>query len=117
MKKRSLIGLLAVFIAFSCMGVRCQKVTDPSSSDYSLSYEGQNFSTRAECIQWCHDTYKPMLDQANEDHEEAMKACGDDKDCKKEANRVHQEQVKQIQAERQACIRSCHDQGSVGGGF
>jgi len=117
MKKRSLIGLLAVFIAFSCMGVNCQKVTDPGSSDYSLSYDGQNFSTRAECIQWCQDAANEMLDQAKSDREAAFEACGKDVDCKKAAIAAFQEEMKDIQAEREACIRNCHDQGSVGGGF
>jgi hypothetical protein len=116
MKKRSLFGLLALFIAFSCMGVKCQKVADPSA-DFSLPYENQNFSSRAECVQWCHDNYQPLLLEENERHQEAMFLCGDDNECKKEANRVHQEEVKRIQSERTQCVRSCHDQGTVGGGF
>jgi hypothetical protein len=120
MKRKSLIGLLAVFIAFSCMGVKCQKVMDPAdSSTFSLSHphDPPNFSSRAECVRWCQDTYRPLLEEANERHAAALIACGDDYDCMKEANRLHQEEVKAIQAERQACIRSCHSQGSVGGGF
>lgn len=117
MKKKSLFGLLAVFIAFSCMGLNCQKVTDPGSADYSFPYENQNFSSRAECVQWCQDTYRPQLLEENERYEAAVIDCGDNEECLDYEAKLHQGNVKGIQADRQQCIRSCHSQGTMGGGF
>jgi hypothetical protein len=117
MKKKYFCGLLALFIAISCMGVKCQKVTDPGSANLPLPYEDQTFSDRAECVTWCHDHYRPLLLEENRRHEAAMKACGDDKECKQLEAKTHQENVKRIQAERHECVKSCHSQGSVGGGF
>ena len=116
MKKRYLVGLLAVFIAFSLLGAKCQRVTDPSSAEYSLPYEGQTFRNMGECISWCNKYYKEMLLEENERHREAMQAC-EDPQCKNAETKIHQENVKRIQWERAECRRSCHDQGSVGGGF
>jgi hypothetical protein len=117
MKKKSLFGLLALFIAFSCMGVKCQKVTDPGSADFSPPYEDQTFSDRAACVRWCHDHYRPLLLEENQRHKEAMFLCGDDEECISEEEQRHKDNVKQIQAERHECVKSCHNQGEFGGGF
>ena len=123
MDKRYAIGLVVLLVAFSSLGLTCEKVTDPQSvstsgyGDYEPPFDPDSFQNNSTCQAACNEFYNELLATENERHRLAMKECKKDKECKKAETKLHQQNVKDIQAARQQCIRDCHDQGGTGGDF
>lgn len=129
MKKAYVLGLLAIFVVFASLGSQCQKVTDPaeggmtgySSSEYAPPFNTSDFDDEPTCQAACNDYYNGMKMEEIERHQEAMaELTGSDeivKEMRKDEIRFHIEEMRRIQGARNECVRSCHDQGGVSGGF
>ena len=129
MKKLYFVGLVAVFVAFATLGFQCQKVTDPasdslsgySSPEYAPPFSASDFDDAESCQYACNDYYSDMLEAENERHSEVMDGLeggsDDVKEMRREEIQRHKDTVGEIQAARKQCVRDCHDQGGMTGGF
>jgi hypothetical protein len=129
MKKRYVLGLLAVFIVFATIGSQCQKVTEPASvarsayphPEYAPPFSASDFSSEQTCQAACNEYYTGMLTDENRRHSEVMKGLSGNssevKEMRREEISRHKETVREIQEARQQCVRDCHDQGGASGGF
>jgi hypothetical protein len=129
MKKLYLVGMLATFVAFATLGFQCQKVTDPASDttsgyfspEYAPPFSASDFEDAESCQYACNDYYSDMLETENERHDEVMDGLTGGSDEVKELRReeilLHKDTVRYIQDARQQCVRDCHSQGGLSGGF
>jgi hypothetical protein len=129
MKKLYLVGLAAVFVAFATLGFQCQKVTDPASdgstdygnSEYAPPFDPSDCKNPESCRSACNDYYAKILKAENQRHIQVMKKLrGNSKAVKKlrlEEIKRHVDAVRDILRACRQCIRSCHDQGGLHGGF
>jgi hypothetical protein len=129
MKKRYVLGLLAVFVAFASVGSQCQKVTDPAGSSlaeysnpaYAPPFSPSDFADEPTCQAACNRYYNGLKADEMEEHKEIMDDLqGNDPEIqqmRKEELERHHEALREIQDARQQCVRDCHDQGGVSGGF
>ena len=129
MKKGHILGVLALIAVFSVTGFQCHKVTDPASDglseysnpDYAPPFNASDFSSEANCQSACNKYYTGLLKDENAYHSDAMKGFkGNDPQVKQDrAEEIdrHKLAVAEIQDARRQCIRDCHDQGGVSGGF
>jgi hypothetical protein len=128
MKKRYVLGLLAIMVAFATLGFQCQKVTDPASNtayeypspEYAPPFSTSDFDNEESCQYACNEYYSALLEAENEYHDEVMSGLDGGpelKDEKKAEIERHKQAVRMIQDARQQCVRDCHDQGGIDGGF
>lgn len=129
MKKRYVLGLLAIFVVFATLGSQCQKVTDPASNsqseysnaEYAPPFSPPDFENEASCQQACGQYYADMMTDENGRHSEVMQGLtgnlADVKQMRQEEISRHKDTVGEIRDARKQCIRDCHDQGGASGGF
>ncbi len=129
MKKRYISGVLVVLVGLAALGLQCQKVTDPASEsnyeypspEYAPPFSASDFSSEQSCQSACAEHYAGMTKDENKRHSEAMKDLAGNSHGVKELRRQevdrHKAELKEIQEARKQCIRDCHDQGGVSGGF
>jgi hypothetical protein len=129
MKTGYVLGLLAVFVVFASLGSQCQKVTDPagdtftgySNPEYAPPFNAADFADEPTCQAACNAYYNEMKMDEIEYHKEMMDGLqGSDpavKQMRKDEIQRHNDEMKAIQTARNECVRSCHDQGGISGGF
>jgi hypothetical protein len=125
MNRRYLFGLLVLLIAIAVSGLTCKKVTDPQSDsslsslygNYAPPFDPASIPDIAACQAACNDYYSDLRFEELERHQQAMKECGSDRECKAAEIALFQDNMEAINAARLQCIRECHDQGETGGGF
>jgi hypothetical protein len=129
MKKGYVLGLLAVFVVFASLGSQCQKITDPAGSGmtgysnpaYAPPFSPSDFDSEETCQSACNGYYTGLLEEENLRHEEVMDGLeGGDPETKllrKEEIELHKTNVREIQDARYQCVKGCHDQGGMSGGF
>ncbi len=128
MKKLYVVGIIAMFVAFASLGFQCQKVTDPASSTseynnpaYAPPFSTADFDDEESCQYACNEYYSGLLEAENMRHDEVMDSLEggtqEIRDLRREEILRHKETVGEIQDARQQCVRDCHDQGGMDGGF
>lgn len=129
MKKGYLLGLLAVFVIFASLGSQCQKVTDPASDAmtgysnpaYAPPFSTSDFADEPTCQSACSGYYNDFKADEIETHKDVLADLrGNDpnvQQMRKDEIERHREALREIQNARNQCVRSCHDQGGVSGGF
>jgi len=112
-RRRSRIQLLALtallgmaLIALS----QCRNVSDKITG-VDLSAPA-TLSGRSACTHKCNDQYKAAQNSEKARHQQALKACGNNKDCRQSESQKHQEMQRQIQEDKKQCKKGCYNEGS-----
>jgi hypothetical protein len=106
--------VLAAVLGFALVGLsQCRSISD-NVSGVQLRTAG-SLSGKSDCVRRCNDQYK--ADQRSEEarHKAALKSCGRDNVCKQEENNVHKKLLAGIVAHKNACKRSCYNEGAGSG--
>lgn len=129
MKKSYVFGLLALMVAVVSLGAQCQKVTDPAATtafeypgpEYMPPFSASDFDNQESCQYACNEHYAAMLEAENEYHDMYMDSLEggtpEIREMRKAEIERHKTEVRRIQDSRQQCVRDCHDQGGMDGGF
>ncbi len=69
------------------------------------------FKRPGSCFDACYDRYRRQIKSESDLHVSLIKNCNGDKACEEEEEARHEAALENIQAEREACLNTCHQQG------
>jgi hypothetical protein len=105
---------LAAVLSMGLVGLsQCRSVTEPLTG-VDLRTAG-TLSVRSSCQRRCNTRFKAGLIAEEYRHQQAKRACHHDYQCKKNEDRDHARNVRDLIQAKKACKRSCYNEGSGSG--
>jgi len=115
--RRSRLQLLALAatLGLSLLGLsQCRNVSDQLTGvDLNTPH---TLSARQSCTRKCNTQFKAELIAEEYRHLAAKRACGREYGCKKEEDRTHAHNLKEILSRKRRCKGSCYNEGAGNSG-
>lgn len=106
----SLLGLATLGLS------QCRMVSDNVTGVEIESTDTYNGRGKADCVKRCNDEFKAAKRSEDARHKAAVRACGNDRVCKKDAGKLNKDNLKDIIRDMQECKRGCYNEGGGIGG-
>jgi hypothetical protein len=104
------IGVFAMIGASECAKVE-SSVTGPEETSEFLPSPGND-----PCVRECWIAAMDAREEEIRRHLDALRECGEDRECIREENQVHEVNLHAIKDEFFECREACHEQGGGSGG-
>jgi len=105
-----LVAAVALVVATSL--TQCRMVDDRITSvDLKAGA-----SARSTCMQRCMDQFRARKRAEDQRYRNALAACGDDRNCRKDEKQTHKERDASNVRMMQECKRTCYNEGAGLGG-
>jgi len=73
-------------------------------------------NARGECVRSCNDAFKMAMQDEAQRYKDAVRECGNDRECRDAERARHDEITDGIQAAKKSCKDGCYNEGGGSGG-
>jgi hypothetical protein len=115
--RRSRLQLLALaaVLGFALVGLaQCRNVADRMTG-VELRAPG-TLSIRSSCTRWCNSEFKAAVLAEEARFRAARRACSFSHSCRKDADRIHAQNLRRILDDLHRCKHSCYNEGAGNSG-
>ena len=92
---------------------QCRLVND---SVTGVDVASGRLSNRSTCRKACDETFKAQMKAEEDRFKDAVRACGENDDCKKAAAADHKTREEGFKDDRESCKKGCYNEGGGQGG-
>ena len=101
--------VLAALLAISTVGLsQCRMVSDNLTG---VKSGAGTLSKRSDCARKCNGDFEDAVKAEEARHRAAMRACGHDKQCRKDEDKLNDANRDRISDARKDCKRGCYNEG------
>ena len=101
--------VLAALLGISTLGLsQCRMVSDNLTG---VKAGAGTLSKRSHCARNCNDNFEEAIKAEERRHRAALRACGHDQQCRKDENRLSDDNWDRISDARKECKKGCYNEG------